>query len=145
MYSHETLNRPIVIVSAGRSGSTMYYRMIARHRDLGWLSSYNQALPSQTWVALFSRLYGRGIFDGVKHEYWFPKPFSPYRFWGRHLPGITRHDRPLTAADVPEAAIDPLRRTISRVVRYQGRKRLFPTRTARSGTISAAVRCCRRR
>ena len=125
MYTHENLTRPIIIVSAGRSGSTMYYRMVARHRDLGWLSSYNQALPSLPSVALLSRLYGTEILDGVKHETWFPKPFSPYRFWARYLPDIARHDRPLVADDVADAVIDPLRRTISRIVRYQGRTRFL--------------------
>lgn len=112
---------PIMIVCAGRSGSTLYYRVIARHRDVGWLSSLHQVLPSQTWVALFSRLYGVRAFDRVKHAYWFPKPFSPYKFWERHLPGVTRPGRELVADDVPSQAVEPLRRAVARVLRYQGR------------------------
>ena len=117
------IENPIQIICAGRSGSTMYYRVIARHRDVGWLSSWNQTWPAATWLSTFSRLYGLKVFDRIKHSYVFPKPFSPYRFWGRFLPGIARHDRPLVAEDVPDDVIEPLRRTIEQVLRYQGKHR----------------------
>jgi hypothetical protein len=116
---------PIMIVCAGRSGSTMYSRVIARHREVGWLSSWNQALPAAPCVAFFSRLYGARVFDRVKHAYWFPKPFAAYRFWERSLPGVTRPGRPLTAEDVPAEAIEPLRRRVERVLWWQGKRRFL--------------------
>lgn len=119
------LQKPIMIVCAGRSGSTMYYRLIARHKDMGWLSTWNDAVPSQVWLSLFSNLYGMRIFDKVKHSYVFPKPFSPYRFWEHYLPGIARHDRPLVPEDVPDESIEPLRRTIIKVLRHQGKSRFL--------------------
>lgn len=114
-----------MVVCAGRSGSTLYYRVIARHRDVGFLSSWHQAVPRATWLAAFSRLYGRRPFERIKHAFWFPKPFSPYRFWDRYLPGIARHDRPLVPSDVPEASIEPLRRDVARILRLQGRSRFI--------------------
>jgi len=119
------LTNPIMIVCAGRSGSTLYYRVIARHRDVGYLSSWNQAFPTQTWLSFFSRLYATHLVDPVRDRYWFPKPFSPYRFWERHLPGVARHDRPLSSQDVPDASVEPLRRTIDFVMRCQGRNRFL--------------------
>jgi hypothetical protein len=103
----------------------MLYRLIGRHRDVGWLSTYNQKLPTQLWVSAFSRLYGWKVFDSIRNEYYFPKPFSAYDFWRRYLPGIDRHESPLTPADVPESAIDPLRRDIARVLRYQNKTRFL--------------------
>jgi hypothetical protein len=119
------LHKPIIIVCAGRSGSTMLYRLLGRHKDVGWLSTYNQKLPAQLWVSVFSRLYGKSAFDSIRNHYGFPKPFSAYQFWRRYLPGIDRHDRPLTASDVPPAAIQPLRRDIARVLRYQNKARFL--------------------
>lgn len=119
------VHKPIIIVCAGRSGSTMLYRLLGRHRDVGWLSTYNQALPTQLWVSVFSRLYGRKVFDDIRNRYYFPKPFSAYNFWQRYLPGIDRHDSPLTPANVPQAAIEPLRRDIASVLRYQNKKRFL--------------------
>jgi len=119
------IKKPIMIACAGRSGSTLYYRLLARHKDLGWLSTYNQVFPSQTWLSIFSRLYGIKIFDRIKHSYFFPKPFSPYKFWEQYLPGITRHDRPLMPEDVPDESIEPLRNTIAKVLKYQHKKRFL--------------------
>ena len=120
-----SLKKPIIIVCAGRSGSTMLYRLLGRHKDVGWLSTYNQQLPAHLWVSALSRLYGREAFDPIRNHYAFPKPFSAYRFWHRYLPGIDRHDRPLTAADVPRSAIEPLRRDIAAVLRYQNKTRFL--------------------
>ena len=119
------IENPIMIVCSGRSGSTMYYRIIARHKDVAWLSTYNQAAPSHTWLSVLSRLYKLRILDKIKDEKWFPKPFSPYLFWERFLPGIHRHDRPLLPEDVPEASIDPLRDTIKRIMGYQSGNRFL--------------------
>ena len=119
------IQKPIIITCAGRSGSTLFYRMIARHPEVAWLSTWHQTAPSQLWVSMFSRLYQYDTFARVRNSYWFPKPFSAYRFWQRYLPDIARHDRPLLADDVPDAAIEPLRRAVARVVRYEGKKRFL--------------------
>ncbi len=118
-------DRPIMIVCTGRSGSTIFYRVIARHRDVGWLSTLNHAFPSQTWLSVFSRLYPMSIFDSIRDHRLFPKPFSPYNFWKQYLPGITRHDRPLFADDVPNESIEPLRQTIADVLKLQNKKRFL--------------------
>ena len=103
----------------------MFYRILAQHEYLGWLSSYNQVLPQHTWTSLFSRLYGQTVFDRIKNRYYFPKPFSAYNFWAEYLPDITRHDRPLTADDVPQDAIEPLRKKVASVIRYQNKPRFL--------------------
>lgn len=117
------VDKPIIISCAGRSGSTLFYRMIARHPDTAWLSTWNQMFPTQTWLSMFSRLYRHDVFARVRNAYWFPKPFSAYHFWERFLPDIARHDRPLSADDVPDEAIEPLRNSVARLVRFQGKRR----------------------
>jgi sulfotransferase family protein len=116
---------PIFIVGTGRCGSTLLHRILARHPELGWLSPYNEVLPSQTWLSALSNLYRAPLPDGLRHAKAFPKPFESYRFWEHHLPGFSRRDRPLTADDVPEAGIAPVRRAVSRVLRAQRRERLL--------------------
>lgn len=120
-----TFDRPIMITCTGRSGSTVFYRILARHHDVGFLSTLNQQFPSQPWLAIFSRLYATTIFNGIRDHRLFPKPFSPYNFWQQYLPGITRHDRPLSPEDVPAESIEPLRKAVANILKLQGKKRFL--------------------
>ncbi len=117
--------RPIVIVGTGRCGSTMLHRLLALHDDLGWLSTFNETFPTQTWLSVFSGLYRWRLPPRVRHMRAFPKPFEAYRFWERYLPGFSRRDRPQTAEDVPAAGIDPASRAAARVLRFQRKSRLL--------------------
>jgi hypothetical protein len=125
MPSRASGDRPIIVVGTGRCGSTLLHRLLARHPDLGWLSTFNEVLPAQPWVSVFSRLYRLPLPQGVRHARAFPKPFEAYRFWEHYLPGFSRRDRPHTAADVAAGEIEPTRRATERVLRFQGRGRLL--------------------
>ena len=116
---------PIIVVGTGRCGSTMLHRLLALHDELGWLSTFNEVLPTQTWLSAFSRLYRWPLPARAKELKAFPKPFEAYRFWEHYLPGFSRRDRPQTADDVPEAGIAPIRRATGRILRFQGRSRLL--------------------
>ena len=120
-----TIEKPIIIVGTGRCGSTMLHRILARHSHLGWLSTFNEVFPTQHWLSVFNNLYRKKLFDPIKHQVFFPKPFEAYRFWEHYLPGFMRRDKPLTAEDVPEAGIEPVRRAVANVLRYQGRPRFL--------------------
>ena len=124
MPSSPSRGRPIIIVGTGRCGSTLLHRLLARHPELGWLSTFNEVLPPRTWVSVFSRLYRLPLPETLRHAKAFPKPFEAYRFWERYLPGFSRRDRPQTADDVP-ADLEPVRCATSRVLSFQGRERLL--------------------
>ncbi|MCI0399036.1 MAG: sulfotransferase [Chloroflexi bacterium] len=116
------IEKPIIIVGTGRCGSTMMHRLLARHEDVGWLSTFNEVLPTFAWLSVFSNLYrlpwlGRKI----KHLPFFPKPFEAYRFWEHYLPGFSRRDRPLTAEDVPAEGIAPVRRAVEQLLKFQNK------------------------
>ena len=120
------VRRPIIIVGTGRCGSTLLFRLLAMHPNVGWLSTFNEVFPTQLWLSRFSRLYRyRSLGHALRHQSFFPKPFEAYRFWEHYLPGFSRRERPLTAADVPAEAIVPVRKTISRVLDHMGRKRFL--------------------
>ena len=116
-------DRPIMIVCTGRSGSTVFYRILARHRDVGFLSTLNQQFPPRVWMSVFSNLYGMPLFNSIRDHRLFPKPFSPYKFWEKYLPGIMRHDRPLFPEDVPAQSIEPLRRAVATALKLQNARR----------------------
>jgi hypothetical protein len=120
-----TVERPVIIIGTGRCGSTMLHRLLARHEQVGWLSTWNEAFPGQTWLSAGSNLYRASLPDKLKEAKAFPKPYEAYRFWEHYLPGFSRRDRPQTAADVHEAGIEPVRRATALVLRRQRRERLL--------------------
>jgi hypothetical protein len=120
------IEKPVVIVGTGRCGSTMLHRLLAHHEALGWLSTFNEVFPSQPWLGHFSDLYRQPIFSRrVKHLPFFPKPFEAYRFWEHYLPGFSRREEPLTAEDVAESRIGPVRHAVSGILRAQGKERFL--------------------
>ena len=54
---HTSAQRPLIVVGTGRCGSTFLHRVLAFHDELGWLSTFNETLPRQQWLSVFSRLY----------------------------------------------------------------------------------------
>jgi sulfotransferase family protein len=114
-----------VIVGTGRCGSTLLHRLLARHEDVGWLSTLNETFPTQAWLSIFSGLYRWPLPPRIKHLKMFPKPFEAYRFWDHYLPGFSRRERPHTAADVPVEGIDPVRQATTRILRFQSKGRFL--------------------
>jgi Sulfotransferase family len=112
-------SKTITIVGTGRCGSTLLHRLLARHDDVGWLSTFNEVFPEQSWLSIFSALYRWPLPTRIRHAKAFPKPFEAYRFWDHYLPGFSRRDRPLTADDVPDDGIRPVRDAAARIVRFQ--------------------------
>lgn len=120
------IDRPIIIVGTGRCGSTLLHRILSRHPDFGWLSTWNEVFPRRPWLAKFSNLYRSPRFaHHTKHRVWFPKPFEAYRYWENFLPGFSRRDLPQSAHDVEPEGVAPLRASIEEILRHQHKTRFL--------------------
>jgi hypothetical protein len=117
--------RPLIVVGTGRCGSTFLHRLLAFHDELGWLSTFNETLPRQQWLSVFSRLYAAPLPGGLKEMRAFPKPFEAYRFWESYLPGFSRRQSPQVPEEIDAAMIEPVREATRRILRFHGRDRLL--------------------
>lgn len=124
-----TIDRPILIVGCGRSGTTLLYQILCGHPDLAWFSTYTSRWPNLPQLAALSRAYpilrGRRIAPrGL------PLPSEGYPIWDLlRPPELRQTQQPLTEDDVAMGEQDRIRIAISRHLRYQGGRRFINKNT----------------
>jgi len=105
---------PLFIVGVGRSGSSVFHRLLCRHPRAAWLSRVLEQWPNATRTnralmhALAAPVIGQrlsGVID----------PGECYDFWEQLVPGFTSPCRDLVAADVQNDTRAAVRQALSAV------------------------------
>ncbi len=95
---------PIIIVGAGRTGTTVFHQMLSEHPQLAWLPGrISAAFPERLEL---SRLVMKGLDYPVVGEILQRRirPGESYSFWEHHCKGFSAPYRDLVAADVTDKA-----------------------------------------
>jgi hypothetical protein len=107
---------PIIIVGAGRTGTTVFHRMLSEHPHLAWL-------PGRICSRFPERLeLGRLVMKGLDYPLLGEllkrriKPGENYPFWEHHCKGFSAPYRDLLAADVTDGAKSRLPRTMAKIL-----------------------------
>lgn len=127
------MRKPLFIIGVDHSGTTLLYRMLARHPDFGWFSQYSQRggqtgdRPRLPLHNLFNR-WGNRLFGtpwrkttghGLRLR---PVPKEGHGIWRRIMPPDDEfHDE----TDCTDALRDSLRATLERESAGWGRERLL--------------------
>lgn len=136
---------PVFLIGAPRSGTSLLYKCLALHPDLGYLSNYNERLPRWGWVSMLNRVPNR--LPSARRTVWFGgEGGNAYVYNGRRplvhklLPMPTEGESLFARCGLPEsappedlptkAAVGALRDTFERVRRYGGGQRLLCKRIA---------------
>jgi hypothetical protein len=131
----DSVERPIFIVGSGRSGTTIFYRLMAGHPNLVWFSSYIQSFPRRPWLARLNTLYQRPTLGRrFRNRRWFPKPVEGHMLWDMFHPmENSAGSPPLTEEQTDQADTQGMQRFISDLLRFSGRARFMNknTRNAR--------------
>lgn len=69
-------NRVSVLLGAGRSGTTLLYKILSMHRDVAYVSNYVQKVPSVPSLAFANRLLHR--LPSIKRRTWFLEEGGAY-------------------------------------------------------------------
>jgi hypothetical protein len=109
-----TVTRPIFVVGTGRSGSTVFFDVLAKHPRVAWLSKLSRKFPHYPWlnrrllearaVAWIESLLGSRL-----------GPSEAYPFWETLSPGFGNPFRDLTAADVTQSAALRIRNAVEKL------------------------------
>ena len=73
---HKSRNRVVFILGAGRSGTTLLYKILATHRRIAYLSNYQRLFPNLPFLACLQRLLN--FFPEYKRKCWFNKDGGAY-------------------------------------------------------------------
>lgn len=106
---------PIVIVGAGRTGTTVFHHMLSEHPHLAWLPGrLCGRFPDRLEL---SRLFMKGVDYPVVGELLKRriKPGESYSFWEHHCRGFSAPYRDLVAADVTDKTKSHLPRTMAKI------------------------------
>jgi len=107
---------PIIIVGAGRTGTTVFHRMLSEHPHLAWLPG--RILSRSPDRLALGRLVMQGLDYPVLGELLKRRirPGENYPFWEHHCKGFSAPYRDLLATDVTDKARSHLPRTMAKVL-----------------------------
>ena len=107
---------PIIIVGAGRTGTTVFHRMLSEHPHLAWLPGrISSRYPERLELI---RLLMKGLDYPLVRELLRRKinPAEGYPFWEHHCKGFSAPYRDLVAADVTDKAKKHIPRTMEQIL-----------------------------
>lgn len=125
------IEKPIFIIGCGRSGTTIFYNLLAGHGSLGWFSSYMVRYPKLPYLARLNNLYQVPfLVNKYKKKKWFPKPVEAFSFWDLfHHCENPSASPPLTELDVADADTQTMHKYISDTLHFSNRKRFVNKNT----------------
>jgi len=123
------ISRPIFIIGVPRSGTTLLYNLMARHKDLAWFSQYDLSKVFSKEFLHFYKLRKRlfdirewnyGKQDIPNYEVLFDVPIEFPQFWNRHIGQDWADEK-----DVDDSSKKRLRETISQIIISKNKKRFL--------------------
>lgn len=90
---------PIIVVSVGRSGSTLLHEVLTLHPDAAWLTSLASAYPARPGLQrLFLQAVDLPVVGRILRRRW--RPTEAYEYWERYAKGFQCPSRDLRPGDL---------------------------------------------
>lgn len=109
------INKPIFIVGTGRSGSTIFQKILSHHPRIAWISGLCDRFPNKPQI---NRLLMKIIDYPLINKY-LKKRFNPrecYKFWDFHCKGFSNPCRDLLSQDVTHKTKNQIQNILSKIL-----------------------------
>lgn len=131
------MSRPVFVIGSGRSGTTLFYRLLISHRDFAWVSRLSDRVPWVPQLALLSRIPGARRLRPLEPSVESPRTLA---YCGLSQSRLREVQRPLRAEDLPAQTSQRLTRVVTGHRRWM-RRRTFAMKstanTMRVGCLTA--------
>ena len=145
---HRSRNRVVFILGAGRSGTTLLYKILSAHRGVAYLSNYQRLFPNLIVLAGLQRLLNQ--FPEYKRKFWFQENggayFNKRRKWLHAIvPTPSEAESVYASCDIPLVPDDDyhlqpqvaacLRDKFERILKMSNSEILLTKRTANNRRV----------
>jgi hypothetical protein len=126
-----SIERPIFVLGAPRSGTTLTMALMASHPLLGWSSQFTNRFPKCPQLALYSRALDFDSMRRLLSPSWpiTPRPSEPYTLLDYLTDQAFTQPRPLAEADVTLPTARRFRRVVRQLLHWQGKSRYLQKHT----------------
>tara|TARA_R100000306_G_C4380803_1_gene144221 strand:- start:2508 stop:3401 length:894 start_codon:yes stop_codon:yes gene_type:complete len=129
----KNLEKPIIIIGFGRSGTSIISDIILSHHKLAFTSNYNLKCPNSIYINLLRNLFDNNFFyiQGQKkqlnsvsilNKYTF-RNVEAYKFW-QNLTGVDVGKGFLNTTDLSNERINYINKELNRLLKFQRKERL---------------------
>lgn len=106
------VQRPIIIFSIGRSGSTIFFDILSKYNGIYYLSPLNELFPTMSFNKYVFHLRSIPfIWDLISKSV---KPFEAFKFWERYIKGFSTPHRDLNENDITPKELNRIRKVFSK-------------------------------
>ncbi len=125
------IDRPVFVFGTGRSGTTLFFKLLSFHPHFAWFSNYSHLFPRWPGVALLSRLHDLAFADRLIRKSWriTPMPIETYAVLDDVTKSLFTAERLLSPEDVTPEIKNRFRRVVTDYLRFQGKKRFIHKHT----------------
>lgn len=126
---------PIFIIGCHRSGSSIFYRMLASHPEVSWFSNFTELFPGLPFLAKFSNLFPlrQTLLGQTPLRALMPKPREGVRNFARN---ISVDKESLSLADIHPIDRSRLICQIAAHLKHHGRRRFLNKSVTNSYRVS---------
>lgn len=125
------LRNSVFLFGPGRSGTTVFFRILASHPEFGWISNYNELAPGRPEIALLSRLRLESSWGGRRGRLTrlLPIPKEALSVPRHQTGGHFTTSSIIDPDNVDEEAVRRYRGYLLSMLRWQGKERLVHKHT----------------